>query len=303
MGQVSSGGWRPLPPPAQNAGTHLEGEAVARSISVGDVQITSITDGAASVPLQMFFPDKTEAEVAPFKEYLDEQGLQPMRLGSFLIRDGGRTILVDTGLGERDNAFGMKGDIISRLAETGVRPEDIDTVLTTHMHFDHIGGHTIVKDGKDIAAFPNAMYPIRQTEWDYWTQPSVMAEQPSIGSCVIPLAAAGRLQLVAANYAVTESITYIDTPGHTPGHVSVLVMSRGKGALIIGDVSHTPVQIQNPGWNPDVDSDKAQSERTRVTVFDRIVQEGLTLCAGHYAIGEGIGRIVEVEGKRRWQGV
>jgi glyoxylase-like metal-dependent hydrolase (beta-lactamase superfamily II) len=273
---------------------------MARSIKVGNIEITSITDGGAAMPPGDFFPGK---DFAPYKEFLDADGNQPLRLGSFLIRDGSRTILVDTGLGERDNMFGMKGDIGGCLAGVGVTRDQIDTVLTTHMHFDHIGGHTVINEGKDVCAFPNATFPIRETEWQYWTQPEVMAENPSIGSCALPLAEQGRLQLVAANHAITPSITYIDTPGHTPGHVSVLVMSQGKGALIIGDVSHSPMQIPNPSWSMPFDTDGDQAAKTRAAVFDRIIQEGLTLCAGHYAAGEGIGTIVEVDGKRTWRGV
>jgi glyoxylase-like metal-dependent hydrolase (beta-lactamase superfamily II) len=273
---------------------------MARSITVGNIEIISITDGGAAMPPVDFFGNQ---DFSPYQDFLDADGNQPLRLGSFLIRDGSSTILVDTGLGERDNMFGMKGDILGKLAEVGVKPDEIDTVLTTHMHFDHIGGHTLSQGGKDVPAFPKASYPIRDSEWQYWTQPEVMAENPSVGSCAIPLADEGRLKLVGSAHNITSNVSYVDTPGHTPGHVSVLVMSQGKGALIIGDVSHSPMQIPNPSWSMPFDVDGDLAAKTRAAVFDRIVQEGLTLCAGHYAAGEGIGTIVEVEGKRTWRGV
>jgi glyoxylase-like metal-dependent hydrolase (beta-lactamase superfamily II) len=279
-----------------------EREEVPASITVGNVQIISVTDGRAAVPPSMFFPDKSAEQLAPYKDYLDGDGNLPLRLGSWLIRDGSRTVLVDTGLGTRPNPFGMTGEIIARVAEAGAKAEDIDTVLTTHMHFDHIGGHTYEKDGKDVLAFPNATHPIRETEWAYWTQPDVMAENPLVESCGLPLQAAGKLELVGQNHVITPSVSYIETPGHTPGHVSVLVMSQGKGALILGDVSHTPIQVHQPGWSISADIDGDAAAKTRAAVFDRIAQEGLTLCAGHYGASEGIGNIVEVEGKRRWQG-
>lgn len=124
--------------------------------------------------------------------------------------------------------------------------------------------------------------------------------RPHIGLCADPIEAAGLLDLVHGNQSLSAGISTLLTPGHTAGHQSVLVSSEGEKAIILGDASHTPVQILHPDWAPRWDADPELSTRTRVELFDRIEQEGLTIAAGHYAY-PGFGGIVRVEGKRRWQ--
>src|SRR5581483_6627745 len=136
---------------------------------------------------------------------------------------------------------------------------------------------------------------------DQVTQPEVKQSQPIIDLCAEPLAAAGLLDLIDGDQTLSPGIATLFTPGHTPGHQSVLVSSGNERAVILGDVSHTPAQVTHPEWSPVFDDDAAQSARTRAALWERIEQQGLTVCAGHYAY-PGFGGIVRVEGKRVWQG-
>lgn len=274
-----------------------------RSLDIGSVKVVALEDGEFVVPPAMLFPDLTESDWKPHRRWLDAGGNATLRVGSFLVRDAGQTILVDSGLGQRAREGTPTGKLLSELESVGVAPADIDIVLTTHMHFDHVGGHTVVRDGKDVPTFGRATYIIREKEWDHWTKPEMMAGEPAIGQCCVPLADAGRLKLVGEQHVISPSLSYLETPGHTPGHVSVLIRSQGASAIIIGDVSHIPAQVEEPSWSPAVDSDRVVSEATRRALFERIEQEGLTMCAGHYADSAGIGKLVSVDGKRRWRGI
>jgi glyoxylase-like metal-dependent hydrolase (beta-lactamase superfamily II) len=146
----------------------------------------------------------------------------------------------------------------------------------------------------------NARHLVQRRDWDFFVQPDKMATQSVIGLCAVPLEAAGALDLVDGDQSVTAGISLLLTPGHTPGHQSVLVTSGAEKAIILGDASHSPMQLLHPEWSPSYDTDPIESAQTRAALWDRIEQQGLRVAAGHYPY-PGIGGIARVEGKRTWQ--
>lgn len=150
--------------------------------------------------------------------------------------------------------------------------------------------------------FPNAEFWYQQVEWDYWMQPERLAEPGNVHlvECVEPLKDTGRIKLVSQETAITPELTYVSTPGHTPGHVAIGIASQGQRAVIIGDASHHPVQLVHPDWSPSADWDPVMSAATRDRLFDWAIAEERTWIAGHWE-HPGIGRLIRLDGKRQFR--
>jgi glyoxylase-like metal-dependent hydrolase (beta-lactamase superfamily II) len=150
--------------------------------------------------------------------------------------------------------------------------------------------------------FPKARFIVQQREYDFWMQPQFTSEASNahLVECVVPLAEQGRIDLVSGEQPVDEHITFIATPGHTPGHVAIGIASAGERAVIIGDASHHPAQLDHPDWSPAFDTDPVQSAKTRDRLFDDAAADGRTWIAGHWQY-PGMGRIVRLDGKRTFR--
>ncbi len=268
------------------------------TLKVGSITIVALSDGSGTRSPADLMPSVPAEAWEPLGEYLDAHGHLQTNYGSYLIHEGETWTLVDTGFGNRPGSRG--GALLSELEKAEVTPDAIGRVLLTHLHGDHLGGNTVDVDGAPVPAFKNARYVVQRTDWAYFQQPQVKEGLPSIALCADPIETAGLLDLLDGGQSISAGISTLLTPGHTPGHQSILIASGGEKAIILGDVSHTPVQLLHPDWSPMFDVDPVESARTRSAVFDRIEQEGLTIAAGHYPY-PGLGGIVRVEGKRRWQ--
>ena len=267
------------------------------TLKVGAITIISLSDGSGSRAPGDLMPSVPAEAWEALSEYLDANGHLQTNYGSFLIREGETWTLIDTGFGNRPGSRG--GALFGDLEKAEVSPDMISRVILTHLHGDHLGGNTVDVDGKPVPTFKNARYVVQRADWGYFQQPQVKEGNPGVALCGDPIEAAGVLDLIEGSQSISAGISTLLTPGHTPGHQSILVSSGGEKAIILGDVSHTPVQIIHPDWSPMFDVDPDQSSKTRAEVWDRIEQEGLTIAAGHYPY-PGLGGIVRVEGKRRW---
>ncbi len=273
-------------------------------LQVGAVEITAILDASFSFPATAVFTATTKEQWASYPEYAT--GDRPMlsaSMTSFLVRAGGKTILIDTGMGAKDRQYFPNGRLPDALAEAGVRPGDIDLVVVTHIHIDHVGGHTTRQGDAWVPAFPTSKHLFAQKEWDYWTAPGVAHARGNeyVVDCVLPLRDAVDIELVSSEHRVTDEITMLPTPGHTPAHTSYLISSAGESAVILGDVAHTPVQVTE-GWSGIFDVDPVMAAETRDALMRRIAGERHLLVAGHFPF-PGFGRVVEVEGRRYWRGL
>jgi glyoxylase-like metal-dependent hydrolase (beta-lactamase superfamily II) len=277
----------------------------AERITIGAVQVLSLADaeGPLELPPEQIVPGVSAAAQAPYRqrypEAFDERGRWRAPFGSFLLRSGGRIVLVDTGIGPYPFALvgGVRGRLLDELRARSVDPAAIHTVFLTHAHGDHIGWN-VLENGS--AGFPTARYLIHRADWEWAHHSERMAGNAAVARSLTPLEQLGRLELLDGETRITDAITAIHTPGHTPGHMSVMIASRGEKALITGDVLSNPAQISEPGWAPIFDADGEQAAATRRALIDRIEAEGMTIAAGHFP-RPGFGRIVRLEGRRYWQ--
>jgi glyoxylase-like metal-dependent hydrolase (beta-lactamase superfamily II) len=259
-----------------------------KSIAVGSVDITALTDiEGGFFRLDQIFPGVMENQWEPYLHrypwaFADRETLRG-RVGSYLLRSPGGTVLVDTGVGPQ--AMGAGGKLLVDLENAGFYPEDIDTVFLTHLHGDHLGW-SVKPDGEPV--FPEARYVTQAAEWEI--------SLPYLGRAITALDDLGVLGLLDGEEPVGEELTAIPTPGHSPGHSSLLVSSGGEQAIVSGDAIVHPAQATEPTWNVHFDMDKEQAARTREMLLAWLEAEGITVAAGHIP-GSGFGRVVRDEGE------
>ncbi len=273
------------------------------TVTIGNVQITPLLDTPVLMNPRMFFPRDGDAFMEEFGEVADERGLFPMAITCYLVRSNGKNYLVDTGLGNRRRPGFPRGKLDETLREMGIDPADIDIVLNTHLHIDHVGWNTVDNDdGTKRTFFPNAEFYFQQAEWDFWMTRERLSDiaNQHLVDCVEPLVAEGRLKFFNGEGAIDEALTYVPSPGHTPGHVAIGVMSAGERGIIIGDASHHPVQLLHPEWSPGADIDPVLSAKTRERLFEMAIADQRKWLAGHWQF-PGYGQIVRIEGKRVFQ--
>jgi glyoxylase-like metal-dependent hydrolase (beta-lactamase superfamily II) len=273
-------------------------------IRVGTVEILALSDGALEFDLCNFFPAVPEGAWRPYESHLRDHRIR-FNLGSYLIRSDGRTVLVDTGLGPKpaDAPDAAWGELMRDFQANGVRPEDVDMVVLTHLHRDHVGWNLLSQGTTFVPTFPRARYWMSRKDWEACHQPDVQPQRfPNAPTCVWPLEQLGLIELMSDEHALTRDLTAVATPGHTPGHMSLLVTSQGERALVLGDAAHSPVQLQEPDWVSRADMDPELTRRTRRALLDRLEREEIIVAAGHFR-APGFGRIVRLDGRRYWRGL
>lgn len=272
---------------------------MALTTKIGHIEIVAICDfiPPPASPTEPF-PDVPIEAWEPYKESsLTTDGLYPRNYGVFVVRSDDFVAIVDTGLGPGPHAAqdGVEGKLLDNLAAVGVHPSDVDGVINTHIHPDHVGWNIL--NGKPT--FPRARYSVSRLDWEHWTPqedpPSYVPEQ------VIPLQELQVLDLVENDQELFRGVRTLGTPGHTPGHQSILIESDGEAAVITGDVLHTPAQLQEPDWSFRADIDKAAAIASRQMLIEKAITEKLTVAAGHLRYDGNLGHIVEIQGRRYWQ--
>lgn len=268
---------------------------------VGQVTIMPVLDTAISAPPSFLFPDVKAEEFQRWAHYIDNEGLLQLNVGTFVIRSEGKTVLIDTGLGDKKRQGFPVGNLLKNLRAAGIPPEDVDLVVTTHLHIDHVGWNTVAgADGSWVPSFPSARYITVQEEWDFFTGDEAMKGQDYMIDSVLPLESSGQLDLVGPGHVITSDLTLVPSPGHTPAHACVAVVSGGEKAMIVGDLTHHPLQLTETEWEMVFDLDKALACKSREAIARRIEEEGALAIGGHYP-PPGFGRLVRLEGRRIWQ--
>ena len=264
-------------------------------ITVGNCEIISLHDLDLDFPAAMMFPN------VPMPEFEAYRDLYPQSFGkigyaadcgAYAIRSAGKTIVVDTGIGPGPIAMlgGLTGNLVPDMKAKGVPPESVDIVVHTHLHVDHVGWN--MTDG--APTFPNATYYGPQADYELFSQN--LDANPHMQQ-VIPLKEMGKLELYSGEIALTPELTTMPTPGHTPGHSSMLLNSNGEKILITGDLAHHPAQVDRTDWSPSFDTYGAVAAATRKKVMERLEAEGHAAAFCHF-VGSGFGRIVR-QGNRR----
>jgi glyoxylase-like metal-dependent hydrolase (beta-lactamase superfamily II) len=278
---------------------------------VGDIVITRIIESERpDFDAAQFFPKIAADQWAPYRQRLAGWAMEtasnalifPMQ--SFLLRTRHHTIVVDTCVGDHKQRarptwnMTSSGTYLERFAETGVRPQDVDYVMCTHMHTDHVGWNTRLQNGRWVPTFPNARYVMSEKEWTYWSAFHKDTPQNQIADSVIPIVELGRAQMVKNDFAIDEEVWFESTPGHTPDHVSVRIASRGAQAVITGDLIHSPVQCLETEWGPRPDFDPPQAAATRRAFLERYCERDVLVCASHFP-SPSFGHVIR-EGNGFW---
>ena len=270
-------------------------------IKVGNVEIISLSDADLEFATSDFFPAVPAEAWEPYGEFLGPDKKLHPNAGCFAVRSQGRTILVDTGVGDGLEALGgLRGRLMQELRSNGISPAEVSIVVLTHLHPDHVGWNLTKQGGQLRPTFPNARYISPRADWDFFTRPDMLEQFPYIKETVIPLREQGVLDLIEPESDITSELRTMASPGHTPGHVCVLVSSGGERCLILGDVAHSPVQAHETDWNCGFDADPDDAQRTRHRIFDLVEREGLLVAAGHFPF-PSFGRVIRGEGRRYWQ--
>lgn len=275
------------------------------TISVGDVSVTYLPDGEGRVDPVAFFPGSTPEGWEPHRRWLDDQGRVVATLGGFLIRTGDRNIVVDLGFRHENVEFPGLGSfrggrLLGSLRAAGLEPGDVDTVLFTHLHLDHVGWTTSGGAGDPSLTFPGARHLVAGGEWDHW-HGGEDPLGPSLADVQRPLE--DRFESVDDGAAVAPGVNVLATPGHTPGHLSVVVSSGTDRAIILGDVVHCPVQLDEPTWACVADVDPDLAKRTRERLWQELEDPSTVAAgAGHFA-DFTFGRLMQGQGGRRWTAV
>ena len=272
-------------------------------VTIGSVEIIALLDAPFLQNPKVLAPEHAEELADEYRDALDQRGLFTGAVTCYLVRTDGRLILVDTGIGPRKRPGFPAGHLDDALREASVRPDEIDAVVHTHLHTDHIGWNTYdSEDGRIAIFFPKARFVIQQAEWDFWTAPEKLAEPRSapLRECVAPLREGSRLQLTQGEETFGKHLVFISAPGHTPGHVAVGISDAGERGVIIGDASHHPFHVAHPDWVTPLDWDPAQAAASRDRLFDLAADERRLVLAGHWT-HPGWGHIVRLNGKRSFR--
>ena len=257
---------------------------------VGAAEVVGLCDGAADYhsPIDVAYPGIPQKAWDPYRKLYPAEfaasGTWRLHVHCFLVRSGGRTVLVDTGVGPPGAPgtgwFGGPGRLDQELAETGVEPPEIDTVLITHLHDDHIGWN-VGDEGRP--RFSSARYLIPAADWREYEDPADEEDRAIAEQLLRPLEAAGAVDLVDGEVIVTEDVMAFHTPGHTPGHQSVLVFSGGDQLLLSGDLTNHPAQLHEPSWAAGSDAEPELAVETRIRVLERVGREGMAYATSHFA--------------------
>jgi glyoxylase-like metal-dependent hydrolase (beta-lactamase superfamily II) len=244
--------------------------------ALGRFTIYGIEDGWSLRDPMDFMPDSDPAVWEAHPEFLTDGKIR-VSFGCFLVDTPTGLVMVDAGVGwSPDRAEVVTGRMPSMLQALGVRPEEIGTVLHTHLHMDHIGGDL---DRSGDPFFPNARLYVHSRELDYWM--TLDGQRGDLVRRVIePFDA--RVETVGGDRGIVPGIAMVETFGHTPGHMSVELRSEQQHAVITGDVTHHPLQASNTDWNVAFDLDKAVATATRRSLYHRLETEGGMLAAGHF---------------------
>ena len=275
-------------------------------LQIGNLEIMSLMDMVPpSRSPEDFFPEVDITLWEPYWSEVLDKGMVQLYYGCFVVRSKGKIVLVDTGIGPGPHPTrgDIKGDLLNDLGRQGIKPEEIDIVVHSHLHIDHVGWNLDLSSDPPSPYFPNARYLVPSTDWDYFTRPENLIDAPWVSENVIPLETLSLMDLFGDGFNVTDEITSLLTPGHTPGHMSFLLNSGGEKAAIVGDAIHSKVQISEPSWCAGVDVDKTASERSRRDLIQRSVSQGMIIAAGHFNPDEHFGRVHRHDEAMTWEPV
>jgi glyoxylase-like metal-dependent hydrolase (beta-lactamase superfamily II) len=264
--------------------------------TVGKVKITKIVEletvGGTRFILPQVGPEDVRKLPWLIPHFANEEGRLKMSIHSLVVETPTQRIVVDTCLGndKRGRTVPTWNDLqnpfLEDMTRAGYPPDSIDMVLCTHLHVDHVGWNTKLVGGQWVPTFANARYVFGEAEYQHWKMHSIEPERAAVfNDSVRPIMDAGRAELVISDAKLSEEISLIPTPGHSPGHMSVHIRSGGEEALLTGDVAHHPVQMAHLDWSSTADHDPVQSAVARRKLFARFADTPVLVIGGHFGAG------------------
>ena len=262
---------------------------------IADLTIHRIIEQETTfMPALQLFPGLTPEIMAENRSWMQDAGALGaddaliLCFQSYVVKTPHYTILVDSCIGNDKPrprpTWNMKTDdgYMTALAAAGLAVGDIDFVMCTHLHADHVGWNTRLEDGRWVPTFPNARYIFGKTEFDHWTGQNATTPVAAIVDSVLPVVAANRADIVGDDYAIGDHVRIIPTPGHTPGHVA-FAFGRGQDhAVMSGDLMHSPLQTRYPEFSMMFDIDQAAAATTRRRFLERYCDTDTLCCTAHF---------------------
>ncbi|HUN50366.1 MAG TPA: MBL fold metallo-hydrolase [Candidatus Sulfotelmatobacter sp.] len=271
-----------------------------KPVTIGAATVTRIEESyEPNFSAAAFFPDWRPEIVDAHRDWMVPAHYDPasdflkLSVHSWLIKLDGRTILVDTCVGNhkerpaRPKWHRMETRYLQRLADAGVKPDEIDLVMCTHLHVDHVGWNTRLDNGRWVPTFPKARYVFSQADYDYYAAldrdpEKGPANHGSFRDSVLPVVDAGLADIVGGAHALDEHLSIEPAPGHTPGSIAIKLTSRGAGAVFSGDILHHAIQLSHPEWNSFVCADAADARKSRRQVLEHCAGSGALLMPAHF---------------------
>jgi glyoxylase-like metal-dependent hydrolase (beta-lactamase superfamily II) len=269
---------------------------MATTFQLGDMTIHRVIEQEDPLfdPLE-FFPGLTREVLEENRAWLQPAALDPATgllrfcIQSYVVRTPHHTVLVDSCVGNHKPRptrpfWHMKTDDTweRNLAATGFSVQDIDYVMCTHLHVDHVGWNTRLRDGRWVPTFPKARYIFGEHEYAHWTAEHAKAPNPVIADSVLPIMEAGQADLVRSDHALGDHVRLAPTPGHTPGHYAVELGRGATQAVLTGDLIHSPIQARYPELSTRADTDQRQAAVTRRRFLECHCDTGRLLCTAHF---------------------
>jgi glyoxylase-like metal-dependent hydrolase (beta-lactamase superfamily II) len=277
---------------------------------IGNVEIWRILESVdAFMDPREFFPDMGEDGLSLMQNMVPRQlcpdtGFILLPIQGFLIKTPRHTILVDACVGNDKTCDFFEnwhkrsdGRFMAGLIAAGVTPADVNFVLCTHLHVDHVGWNTRLENGHWVPTFPNARYIMPAADNAHFSADPSTAYTES----VLPIIAAGQADFVAPDHMLGDYVSLIPTPGHTPGHVSVRVADAGHEAIITGDVMHSPIQCYCPEWSFLYDHDGVQAASVRRSFLASACDTGHLVLGSHFPL-PSLGTVQEHRDAFEWLG-
>lgn len=266
------------------------------SFAVEDMMIHRIVEQEQGfTPIFEFLPNLTKDLLDENRSWLEPTGLDPetqrivLCFQSYVVKTPHHTVLIDTCIGNDKTrsmrrAWNKKTDdrYMRSLAAAGIAVEDIDFVMCTHLHVDHVGWNTRLENGRWVPTFPNARYLFSRREYEYWLAENEKTPIECFEDSVLPVVAAKRAELVTSDHGVGDHIRFLPTPGHTPDHFAVALGQKSERAVFCGDLIHSPLQARYPDLVMRVDYDKGQAVETRRRFLERYCDSDTLCCTMHF---------------------
>ncbi|WP_243061895.1 MBL fold metallo-hydrolase [Humibacter sp. RRB41] len=279
----------------------------APALTFGDVSVTRVVESVGSIGMtpDQFFPGTDESawtdDVDALRpHFLESDGATPMAstsrvaMQTWVLRSGDKTILIDAAIGnDKDRPdvpawSHLQTAFLERLASAGVAPEDVDVVINTHLHADHIGWNTRLVDGEWVPTFPNAEYLLPAEDLAFWDPANGNATIMGAGAhtawadSIAPIIAAGQVTSWSGSHRIDDALILEAAPGHTPGASILRLVSGGAEVLFIGDTLHSPAQVRDIHTSSCFDEDAVEAHLTRDRIFSEAAEKGILMFPAHF---------------------